>query len=138
MKIILDSNVLFSALISPHSPPHLIYQAWRDGRFEVLTCREQLDEIRRASRYPKLQRILQTHRVGTLINELERSPLIMLRTINIEIDDPAEAFLLALAESGHADILVTGDHRAGLLRRGHHGPTRITTPTDFCRTYLNT
>jgi uncharacterized protein len=137
MKVILDSNVLFSALISPHSPPQLIYQAWRDGRFQLLSCREQLDEIRRASRYPKLQRILQTHRVGTLINELERSPLVILRAIDIDIDDPADAFLLALAESGSADILVTGDHRAGLLRRGHHGPTRITTPARFCRIYLN-
>jgi putative PIN family toxin of toxin-antitoxin system len=136
MKVILDSNVLFSALISPHSPPQTIYQAWRDGRFELLSSREQLDEIRRASRYPRLQRILQAHRAGTLINELERSVLVSVRAIDIEIDDPADAFLLALAEAGNADVLVTGDHRAGLLRRGHHGPTRIMTPSSFCATFL--
>jgi putative PIN family toxin of toxin-antitoxin system len=136
MKVILDSNVLFSALISPHSPPQLIYQAWRDGRFELLTCREQLDEIRRASRYPKLQRFLQPTRVGTLINTLERGPLVTLRGTDIDIDDADDAFLLDLAESGQADVLVTGDHRAGLLRRGHHGPTRIVSPGQFCALFL--
>lgn len=136
MKVILDCNILFSALISPHSPPQTIYQAWRDDRFELLSSREQLDEIRRANRYSRLQRILQAHRVGTLINELERSVLVSVRAIDIEIDDPADAFLLALAEAGNADVLVTGDHRAGLLRRGHHRQTRITTPKGFCELYL--
>ncbi|CAI2535571.1 Uncharacterised protein [Serratia liquefaciens] len=36
-----------------------IYRAWRAARFEVVTSRTQLDEIRRANRYPKLQTILQ-------------------------------------------------------------------------------
>ena len=54
MRVVLDSNVLLSALISPHGAPHRIYEAWRARRFELVTCPTQLDEIRRASRYPKL------------------------------------------------------------------------------------
>lgn len=50
MRVVLDSNVLFSAPISPHGAPNTIYQAWRSRRFELLTSRLQLDEIRRASR----------------------------------------------------------------------------------------
>jgi predicted nucleic acid-binding protein len=38
MRVIPDSNILFSALISPHTPPHRIYQAWRQGVFELVTC----------------------------------------------------------------------------------------------------
>jgi hypothetical protein len=59
MRVVLDTNILFSALISPHGAPDLIYRAWRAGRFEVITAQIQLDEIRRASRYPKLQAVLQ-------------------------------------------------------------------------------
>lgn len=33
MHVVLDTNVLFSALISSHGCPHAIYRAWRSGRF---------------------------------------------------------------------------------------------------------
>ncbi len=62
MRVVLDTNILFSALISPHGFPDLIYRAWRAARFEVVTSRTQLDEIRRASRYPKFQSVLQPTR----------------------------------------------------------------------------
>ena len=42
MRVVLDSNILLSALISPHAPPHRIYQAWRQGRFELVTGTIQL------------------------------------------------------------------------------------------------
>ena len=58
MRAVLDSNVLISALISAGSPPDLIYRAWREKRFILVTSRMQLDELRRASRYPKLQKLV--------------------------------------------------------------------------------
>jgi len=73
MRVVLDTNILFSALISPHGAPDAIYRAWRAARFEVVTSRMQLDEIRRASRYPKLQAILQPAKVGAMINNLQRA-----------------------------------------------------------------
>jgi hypothetical protein len=33
MRVVLDTNILFSALISPHGPPDAIYRAWRLARF---------------------------------------------------------------------------------------------------------
>ena len=59
MRVVLDTNILFSALISPHGVPNRIYRAWRAARFELVTSKIQLDEIRRASRYPKFQAVLQ-------------------------------------------------------------------------------
>lgn len=64
MRVVLDTNILFSALISPHGPPDAIYRAWRLARFQLVTSDAQLAEIRRASRYPKFQSILQPARVG--------------------------------------------------------------------------
>ncbi|MHB0889408.1 putative toxin-antitoxin system toxin component, PIN family [Acidithiobacillus sp.] len=135
MRVILDTNVLLGALISPHGPPDAIYRAWRAARFELVTSAAQLDELRRVSRYPKLKAILPAHRVGTMVNNMQRATVLdelppLPECINA--NDPNDAFLLTMALAGEADYLVTGDRRAGLLQRGSIGRTRIVTPAIFC------
>ena len=56
---------------------------------------------------------------------------------DIEIADPHDAFLLAMAQVAQVDVLITGDRRAGLLQIGSHGRTRIMTPADFCAQALH-
>jgi hypothetical protein len=136
MRVVLDTNVLFSALISPHGCPHAIYRAWRSGRFELVTSKAQLDEIRRASRYPKFQSVLQPTRVGLMVNNLQRAIVLERLPVDVDVDDPDDAFLMAMAEAGDADYLITGDRRAGLLQRGHVGRARIIEPAAFCETAL--
>lgn len=135
MRVILDTNVLLGALISPYGSPDAIYRAWRAARFELVTSTAQLDEVRRASRYPKLKAILPAHRVGTMVNHMRRA--VVLESLpalpdGIEVNDPNDAFLLAMALAGDADYLVTGDRRAGLLPHENMGRTRIVTPAGFC------
>src|SRR5665213_3540347 len=128
MRVVLDTNILFSALISPHGAPDAIYRAWRSGHFAIVTSHAQLAEIRRASRYPKLQAVLQPAKVGTMIKNLQRAVVLERLSIEIEAADPNDAFLLAMAVAGNADYLVTGDRHAGLLQMGHIERTRIVTP----------
>ena len=135
MRVVLDTNVLLAALISSHSPPDIIYRAWLAARFELVTGAAQLDELRRVSRYPKIKTILPAHRIGTMINNIQRA--LVLNTLpplpkGIEADDPNDTFLLAMSLAGDADYLVTGDRRAGLLQCGSIGRTRIVTPITFC------
>jgi putative PIN family toxin of toxin-antitoxin system len=132
MRVVLDTNVLLSALLSPHGPPDAIYRAWRATRFELVTSVAQLDELRRASRYPKFKAVLQPHRVGAMVNNMQRAVVLESLPNGVETDDPNDAFLLAMALAGEAEYLVTGDHRAGLLQRGSVGRARIMTPVDFC------
>lgn len=120
MRVILDTNVLLAALITPHGAPDTIYRAWRAGSFELVTCGVQLDELRRVSRYPKLRAILPAHRVGTMVNNLQRA--IVLDALQplpdgVEVADPNDALLLAMALAVEADYVVTGDRRAGLPTR---------------------
>jgi putative PIN family toxin of toxin-antitoxin system len=136
MRVVLDTNVLLSALISPHGSPDTIYRAWRAAKFEVVTSLAQLDEVRRASRYPKFQVILQPNRVGAMVNNLQRAVVLDRLPSDVEADDPNDAFLLAMAIAGKADYLVTGDRRAGLLQKGSVGQTRIVTPAIFCSEVL--
>lgn len=135
MHVILDTNVLLGALISPHGPPEAIYLAWRAGRFERVTPTAQLDEIRRVSRYPKLKAILPAHRVVAMVNNLQRA--IVLDALpalpdGMDTSDPNDVFLARMALASRADFLVTGDRRAGLLQRGHMGRTRIINPATIC------
>jgi putative PIN family toxin of toxin-antitoxin system len=139
MRVILDTNVLLGALISPHGPPDALYRAWRAARFELVTSTVQLDELRRVSRYPKLKSILPAHRIGTLVNNLQRA--IVLEQLpplpdDMRVKDPNDAFLLAMALGSEADYLVTGDRRAGLLEQRSMGRTRIVTPAGFCNQVL--
>ena len=135
MRVVLDTNVLLSALLSPHGWPDTLYRAWQKERFDLVTSVTQIDELRRASRYPKFKDVLQPQRVGTMVNNMRRSILLDALPplpVGIEVGDPNDAFLLAMALTGEADYLVTGDYRAGLLQRGSHGRTRIVTPATFC------
>ena len=79
MRIGLDTNVLHSALISPHGPPDTIYRAWRAARIEIATSVAQPNELRRASRHPTFKAVFQPHRVGTMVNNLQRA-LVLERT----------------------------------------------------------
>jgi len=139
MRAVLDTNVLLSALLSPHGLPDIIYRAWLKGRFDLVTSTMQIDELRRASRYVKFKEVLQPYRVGTMVNNMRRSIMIdVLLPLPdcVEANDPNDAFLLAMALASEADYLVTGDRRAGLLQRGHIDRTRIVTPASFCHDVL--
>ena len=139
MRVVLDTNVLLSALISSHGAPDAIYNAWRAARFELVTSTVQLDELRRVSRYPKLKTILPAHRIGAMVNNMQRA--IVLEHLpnpqeGVDVNDPGDAFLLAMALAGEADYLMTGDRRARLLQLGSAGNARIVTPTVFCVEFL--
>ena len=135
MRVVLDTNVLLSALISSLGAPDTIYRAWRAAKFDLVTSISQLEELRRVSRYPKLKAILPPHRVGAMVNNLQRA--VVLEHLpklpgGVELNDPNDAFLFAMALAGDADYLVTGDRRAGLLAHASAGRARIVTPTSFC------
>jgi predicted nucleic acid-binding protein len=97
-----------------------------------VTLLAQLEELARASRYPKFKAVLQPHRVGAMVNNLQRALVLDRLPNDTQADDPFDAFLLEMALAGEADYLVTDDYRAGLLQRSQVGRTRILTPAAFC------
>ena len=53
MRVVLDTNILVSALIAPAgNNPTAIYNAWEQGKFTLLTCTEHLDELRATLQRP--------------------------------------------------------------------------------------
>lgn len=127
MRIVLDTNLLCSALIAPGGIADRVYVAWRDRHFALLTCEEQLEEFRRVTRYPRVRRYIEAAAAGTMHNELRRLAVLVTDLPGIDASrDPADNFLLAVAQAGEADFLVTGD-KQDLLSLGTFGRTRIIT-----------
>ena len=131
MRVILDTNILVAALISPSGPPAAILQAFLDERFALVTCESQLEEFRRVTREASLRKRVKQTEAGTLVNELRALAFIPKRLPAVERSrDPHDNFLLALAEAGSADYLVTGD-KSGLLVLRKHRRTQIVTARKF-------
>jgi hypothetical protein len=131
MRVVLDTNILVSALLVQMGHPSTIYRAWHEGRFTLLTCVEQLDELRVALHKPTLAARIKPYKAGRLVNELKELSEIVGSLPRVErSSDPTDDYLLALSEAGKADYLVTGD-KSGLLALTRHQATRILAARDF-------
>ena len=51
MRLVLDTNVLLSALLTQGTPPDLPYQAWRRGDFVLVSSAAQIEEVARVLDY---------------------------------------------------------------------------------------
>jgi hypothetical protein len=137
MLVVLDSNILISALISSKGAPYSILKELRGGRFTLATCAEQLDELRRASHYLKIRHLVPPSVFGGLLNHLQRAIIFDGFPAKHEADDSHDSYLLNLTVAAEADYLVTGDKRSGLLKRRRIGRARILTASTFCECVLD-
>ena len=131
MRVVLDTNILISALLVQSGPPGTIFRTWIEGGFTLLICQAQLDEMRETLRKPSIAARIRPHDAGRLMNDLKHfgENVDPLPTVE-RSPDPTDDFLLAAAEAGHADYLVTGD-KSGLLDLQKHEGTRIITAKTF-------
>jgi uncharacterized protein len=126
VRVILDTNVVLSALIRRDTAPGQILEAWLEDRFPLL-----LDELHTVTRRPRIRALIRPAEAGRLVNQIRAlaEPVTRLPAMP-RSNDPADDFLLAMAESGQADYLVTRD-KAGLLGLGRHHVTTILTARAF-------
>ncbi len=131
MRVVIDRNVLISALLNQSSLPAELITLWRQGKFDLVTAEQQLDEISRVTRYPKIRQRLRPALAGRLINEIRDVAIIVSRLPNVDVSpDPCDNYLLAIAYGGAADYLVTGDKNDLLSIRKFQG-VPIVSVTDF-------
>jgi len=126
MRVILDSNVLIAAVAGRGLGESLLELCLEEH--DLIVSEKLLDEVHRNL----LKRIKLPDTVAREFCRLLRNNAIMATPAAVSPDacrDPRDIYLLGLAESAKAEVLVTGDK--DLLRSGWGGATTIITPRQF-------
>lgn len=136
MRVVLDTNILVSALIASAGKPAAIIDAWLDGKITLLACAAQVDELRSTLEKPRVTELVKPHKAGRLVNQIKRFAEDVGALPPVERSpDSMDDFLLAMSEAGNADYLVTGD-KGGLLALERHKATRIISAKEFAGLFV--
>lgn len=129
MRLVLDTNILLSALLTRGTPPDLLYQAWRQGDFELVSSAAQIEEVTRVLDYPHLRERVRSAEVAILVDGLKTLTTLAEYLPDIQVSrDADDDKILATALAGQADYLVSGDK--DLLCLPETCGVKIVTPRD--------
>jgi len=130
LRAVLDVNVLVSALLRRDGTPANVLRAWENGLYELVASPGLLSELERVLRRPHLARNIARDTAADLVAAIRQDAIL--------IDDPPperhvpsdpdDDYLVALALTAGAHVIVTGD--TALLALAFDRP-RILTPRDF-------
>jgi len=131
MRVVLDANVLVSALIVKQGKPAQILR--QVGTFELITSQEILAETERVLHYERIQKRYQLsdEDINTYVQHLREVSKIVLIKTQIEVikEDPDDDKFLACALDAGADYIISGNsHLTGL---GKYQGIPILTPAEF-------
>jgi putative PIN family toxin of toxin-antitoxin system len=135
MRVLLDANIFISHLLKPDADGSItqVVTAGFTSVYTLLAPAPLIEEFtQKISHKPYLNKRITVEEVGVLCALIEAvaDPLSALqKSVSITTRDPKDDYLLAYAQAGQADYLVTGD--ADLLVLGQVGPVRIVSPAAF-------
>lgn len=129
MRVVLDTNVLISALLFTGLPSQLV-PLWHSGSITVLLSRAILDEYLRVLSYPRFK--LTEEEIRGLVEE-ELLPYFEVvspkKRMRVVRRDPSDDKFLECAVAGRADVIVSGDN--DLLELGNYRRIHIQSPAVF-------
>lgn len=121
LKVVLDTNNLVSSQINRRGASAKIYDLWKDGGVEILTSPFQLEELKRVLGYPRIRRkySLSKTKISQVVEIFgERmTAAYPLTVLDIVKEDPADNQILAIAQEGKADYIISGDQHLLRLRK---------------------
>ncbi len=133
MIVVLDTNVVVSALLSAVGSPAEIIRRWEADEFEEIISSALLEELERALSYPQVARYLKLPKEQ--IDAFLKSYLAVATLVKPEVDldvvqvDPGDNKVLECAVEGNASYIVTGDRH--LLDLGDYLGIAILSPAGF-------
>lgn len=129
-RVVIDPGVLIAALISSDGAPARLYLMWRGGFFELVTCEHLLGELETVLHRPKFRKYVTEEQVRQYVASI-RADSIVLPDPPVEVGltpDPGDDYLVALARTATAELLVSGD--CHLTRLVKPDPP-VLTPSEF-------
>ena len=114
MRIVLDTNVLSSALFKKESTSAQIRSLWRSGELELLISPEMLSELNRVIAYPRVQKrlIYTEHEIARFLDLLTTAGTLLSPQAQFTVvrDDPHDDKFVTLAVARQANYLISGDN----------------------------
>ncbi len=112
VRVVLDTNILISALITRNTPPDKLYQAWLRGEIELVISDAQVAEIYDVLSRPRLRRFLDADEADAIAENIAARALVIteLPVVNVS-PDPKDNPVLASAIAGKAELIVSGDKK---------------------------
>lgn len=115
MRVVLDTNVLVSALVAAKSAPAQILALCHKGELELAASPESLAELRRVLGYPRICKrlVFSDEQIEAFVAYLEQTALLFTPTLTVQAvpDDAADDLFVALALEAETPYLVSGDKR---------------------------
>ncbi|MFA7503065.1 MAG: putative toxin-antitoxin system toxin component, PIN family [Burkholderiaceae bacterium] len=130
-RLVLDTNIVLSALLFGAGRLSWIRQAWQHQRLQPVVCRDTVNELLRALAYPKF-RLSPQERTDLLGEFLPWTRAVALPTPWPDLPacrDEKDQVFLVLAYVAGADAVVTGD--GDLLAMRGTIPCRILTADEL-------
>lgn len=131
-RVVLDPNVLVSALITPHGASARLLVELRAGAFELVTSPKLLGELAHVLRRPKFRRYVTEEEAATFVELIDSEGSVFDDPPQPSVplsEDPGDDYLLLLARACSAHMLVSGDPH--LLQLASELP--IMSPAEFLR-----
>jgi putative PIN family toxin of toxin-antitoxin system len=132
-RCVIDTNVLVSAVLLPHSIPRQAFDRAVD-RCRILISTATMAELDEVLRRPRFDRYVSgKERLEFLSILLDTAEVVAITTASTICRDPKDDKFLDLAASGQADIILTGDD--DLLVLNPFDRIAIITPRSFLDAY---
>lgn len=134
IRAVLDTNTHISAAIVSHGYPAKIIQAWREGKFILITCAAVLKEVAdvlKRSHIKKKYKGVDEGTIHALVEHLVEFAILTPGQFKIEAvpDDPDDNEIIACAIEGEAEYIVTGDPHLKDLKA--YQSIQIVSPKEF-------
>ena len=108
MKIVLDTNVLVSGLLSPQGAPATVLRSVMAGSVSICFDERILSEYRRVLARRKFD--FDPERVAVLLEFLEATgEPVLAPPLNVSLPDPSDQAFIEVAVTSSGDFLVTGN-----------------------------
>ncbi|MCD6569142.1 MAG: putative toxin-antitoxin system toxin component, PIN family [Deltaproteobacteria bacterium] len=123
IRLVLDTNLLVSAILTPQGKPAAILKLALQGTFNLVVSHAMLEETHRVLQYPKLLKLMKRRKitlkeVNGFIDKMSKVATITPGKLNIKAiqDDPSDNMILVCAVEGEADFIISGDHHLTELK----------------------
>ena len=134
LRVVLDTNVLVSSVISQKGAPFFLMEAWQKSRFLLITSETIIEEMQRVLSRPRIQGSfsITNDQILRFTSTLKKEAILAFGNADAGgavPDDPSDEKFLVAALNGNAKIIVSGDKH--LLNLKEYQGIAILTPRQF-------